>query len=241
MAIIKRLKDTLGNIIYPQTVTKAVYDENNNALDDLLNDKVGKTDYATNSKAGVVVISSLADLEYLSNGSFRGVVRTSQSLESRQNTALISKGTLNNVLAERLKEPQFELIEEITVEDGTTNIRRSAEPNGTPYNFKKVIVDCEFITSGSLVHSTCNANSDTQSYMACASNTLQFNRTLHFIENGVCFTRYHESCTTNRGQAGRLQERGWLPPFIDSITSIVVATNGAFANGTVIRIYAVRA
>ena len=39
------------------------------------------------------------------------------------------------------KEKEWELIETITVEeDGITNINRTAEPDGTPYNFKNIYV-----------------------------------------------------------------------------------------------------
>ncbi len=41
---IKTLKDILGNIIYPKTLTKAIYDENNNRLDNTLSTKQNAAD-----------------------------------------------------------------------------------------------------------------------------------------------------------------------------------------------------
>ena len=43
MAIIKTLKDKLGNIIYPQTLIKSVYDEDGKTLDTLMAGKVSNT------------------------------------------------------------------------------------------------------------------------------------------------------------------------------------------------------
>lgn len=43
MAIIKTLKDKLGNIIYPQTLVKSVYDEDGKTLDTLMAGKVSNT------------------------------------------------------------------------------------------------------------------------------------------------------------------------------------------------------
>lgn len=52
MGLIKQLKDKLGNLIYPQTLTKAVYDESGNRLDNTLatlnTNLTNKTTYSTN-------------------------------------------------------------------------------------------------------------------------------------------------------------------------------------------------
>ena len=40
-----------------------------------------------------------------------------------------------------MAEPEFELIEEITLEETTSIIERACEPNGTPYNFTSVCID----------------------------------------------------------------------------------------------------
>lgn len=78
-----------------------------------LAEKVGFTDYATSSKGGVIK-GNMSGFR-LSNGEPYAQSRTFAEYKGDSNNLFIGKGTLENVLAERLKEPQFELIEEITL------------------------------------------------------------------------------------------------------------------------------
>lgn len=108
-----------------------------------LSDYVKNTDYATPTKGGVVKATAWNGLTML-NGELRGESLTSEAYKGRNNYHIISKGTLENVLNERLKEPQFELIEEITnTSDSEATVDRMAEPNGEPYNFKNILIDME--------------------------------------------------------------------------------------------------
>lgn len=100
-------------------------------------DYVKSTDYATQDKGGVMKINPALGV-YLDNGTLRGSVANNDGFNASGNSLIISKGTLNNVLAERLKEPQFELIEEITLTEDVASIERTAEPNGNPYSFKRI-------------------------------------------------------------------------------------------------------
>lgn len=68
-----------------------------------LTDYVKNTDYATNSKGGVIKIDGTYDLE-LTDGTIRGMVRTKEQYVSKRNNALISKGTLENIKSTYVKE-----------------------------------------------------------------------------------------------------------------------------------------
>lgn len=101
-----------------------------------VDNKVGFTDYPDGVNAGVLKLSR--SFGAYSNGNAYAISRTYDSYKGLDNDHFISKGTLENVLAERLKEPQFELIEEIVTTEEITAITKTAEPNGTPYKFSRI-------------------------------------------------------------------------------------------------------
>lgn len=102
-----------------------------------LSEYVKNTDYAYSSKGGVFKAGNGIAVNQ-SNGTIYAVTKSVSEYKNEPSAMAISKGTLENVLAERMKEPQFELIEEITLTEDVASITRNAETNGTPYNFKEL-------------------------------------------------------------------------------------------------------
>lgn len=211
-----------------------------------LDGKVGFTDFASGSKAGVVRIERSFGTNSDSRGFLYGQAFTMEQYPSLNDVGFISKKTLENVLAERLKEPQFELIEEITLSEATTRIDRNAEPNGTPYNFKEVAILIKtpkdrpsygaFIwASGSqITRFAPNGNPTYDQYSACNINVVGgrifCNGTLTSINNMTNTSGYTAIPNGVFGMVG------------DSITSLNFITySSSIPSGTVITIYGARA
>ena len=68
----------------------------------LLNDKVGFTDYASDSTGGVIKIGANYGTSITSGGILRGTTKTYAQYENADNLTLISKITLENVLTNRI-------------------------------------------------------------------------------------------------------------------------------------------
>lgn len=95
-----------------------------------LSDYVKNTDYATTTKGGIVMggggYGANTDR---SNGRLFADEYTAEQYATRPKGTFIGKGTLENVLNERMKEPQFELIEDITLTEDTHNVIVEFEHN----------------------------------------------------------------------------------------------------------------
>lgn len=214
-----------------------------------LSDYVKNTDYATSSKGGTV--KSGYGLIVETNGvTSCSYARSPQQYDNYSNYNFISKGTLENVLNERLKEPQFELIEEITLTEDVAQIERSAEPNGTPYNFKKVIVYTENNNGIDSIQNTKMYINGLVNYgiYARVKNRADrtFSRTELFVENGMFDANSRYSTTINVGSGGAANEyrigRGY--EFItDSINKLTFQQDSTvpIPSGTTIKIYGIRA
>lgn len=157
-----------------------------------LSQKVGVEDYASTTKGGVIKTDGYNLTSMGSNGQLIAGITTNDGLNSFSNYAFISKGTLNNVLAERLKEPQFELIESITLNnDAEGSFVRIAEPNGTPYAFKSLFVEIvsSETTSGTInsyIYNTTTATTSARiGYWYSASKTNTSNAKLDMVAIGV--------------------------------------------------------
>lgn len=109
-----------------------------------LTDYVKKTDLASASTVGVVKVKDFYGLSVSSDGAILGMVYNADKYTSRADNVIISKGTLENVLADKIH--NYELIEEITVTEDVSEILKTTSPNGTPYNFKAVTI--EFSSEG---------------------------------------------------------------------------------------------
>lgn len=108
-----------------------------------LTDYVKNTDYATDKVAGVVKLHTDYGIRSI-DGSVASVSRTIEQYNTMSNYAFISKGTLENVLADKIH--NYELIEEIAVTEDVSEILKTTSPDGTPYNFKAVTI--EFSSEG---------------------------------------------------------------------------------------------
>lgn len=126
-------------------------------------DSVSEIPIASNTTIGGVKVSSVFGYQDdLGDGTLRGATRTAQQYKDGYNSMIICKGTLENIIPQKVKsvmssttdpawtsdeqlaarqrlgvENKFELIEEINISSGKS-IARQAEPNGTPYNLKRL-------------------------------------------------------------------------------------------------------
>ena len=99
--------------------------------------------YATNDVDGTPhLITATSDLSYIGNS--RGYIplyETGGQLKTETPTAddsAANKGYVDGKIAALTK--KYELIETITLTEATSSIERSVEPDGTAYNFKKLII-----------------------------------------------------------------------------------------------------
>lgn len=202
-----------------------------------LDSKVGFTDYASNTKGGVFKTGDYG-LKVNANGVAYADGYSASQLKGKSNNTFISKVTLENVLAERLKEPQFELIETIE-SDGSTIISRSAEPNGTPYNFKLMRIIAE-------------NNGNSSSYIGVNAPTFAWNNIATqvaghywvadlFIERGLfnAICRYGTRSGANDSLNTVLSSPTKAIKPMTSITAI--SFYSALPSGTNIKIYGIRA
>ena len=197
-----------------------------------LDEYVKNTDYAGVSKAGIIKINPTFGFQNVTDGVLRASTFTLEAYKNAYNSVFIGKGTLENVLAERLKEPQFELIDTIEVTDTMTAFVKQAEPNGTPYNFKKVLIE---------IVSKTNVNGNSFFYINDAiivlsgfSNGSSTYASVELAVNEVSKV-YYGTYETNKNllNVGKV--------ISDNITKIYFASNSTFLSGSSFKIYAVRA
>ena len=141
-------------------------------------------------------------------------------------------------------EKNFELIETITVtEENTTRIDRSAEPDGTAYNFEKVYIEITTEASDADKSLIVYANGNAVSYIQAAiSTTKKYMSVYGIIMNGLLLGVKVGICAANTS-FGTMTARVNSYIGISSVTNITVKTgdNTAYIPvGSVIKIYAVR-
>lgn len=259
---IPRIKD--GNVIYVLSVladTLATF----NALDSsrmywmyfLTNGSKAKgydefvkpTDYATSAKGGTIKIGSWRGVN-IDSGFLYAIPYSLEDYNTRDSYTFISKGTLENVLAERITEPQFELIEEITLDEDVPNIIRNAEPNGTPYNFKKVklVIDTP-VAMARTVFASINGKRSISNNV-CRSNAfynssytgygcVDIDVTSGFVESDFYFSY---GSLANASSVGATRAPTAWRTVTDVITEVTLGAYSAnLVKDTNIKIYAVRA
>ena len=99
--------------------------------------------YATDDVDGTPhLITATSDLGYIGNGSgYIPLYAAGGQLKTETPTAddsAANKGYVDGKIAALTK--KYELIETITLTEATSSIERSVEPDGTAYNFKKLII-----------------------------------------------------------------------------------------------------
>lgn len=145
---------------------------------------------------------------------------------------------------------EYELIEEITVEDGTTEIRRTAEPDGTPYCFKKVYVRIGVDTGSQrigvdnqavriAINYSWGADQSTYAIGYCAGSSVEIEG---FADAGSFISIRMVGRVNPYANASSMEKwsRG-IHESNKSIKSVVVGQYGGITAGTVIKIWGVRA
>lgn len=210
-----------------------------------LSDYVKNTDYATASKGGA--IKSGYGLNVETNGVVNcAYARTPQQYDNYSNYNFISKGTLENVLAERLKEPQFELIEDITLTEDVASIVRSTEPNGKAYNFKKVCAEL-YSPQGTktfqgAITCYCDNKSQTLYLNSFFTTSNRYCSAMFDCTNGLLISTLANPSNSNANT--NISALAHMGKVVDSnITQITVKSNTSVDDmpiGTTIKIYGIR-
>lgn len=220
----------------------------NDSVESLDTNKVGFTDFATQSKAGIVIPNNFYGFNVGSTGYLQGAIYPFSGYGGMNESAVISKGTLENVLAERLKEPQFELIEDFTTTEEATTITRTAEPNGTPYSFSKMIIQCDFQNSQAKNRYPCirlNDRGEGDSIYINGAYTPIFYATYEFdVSNGALIGHARGSNASTTGNAHWSRARFTNPLFAGGkITKMQIMDSVAknIESGSRIKIYGIRA
>lgn len=126
----KNYVDTLVTNYYTKT-------ETNN----ILTDYPTKTDYATSNVGGVIKVDNTYDINVNSNGKLEALTRTFAQYEGDSTSSFISKGTLENVLANKpIKTLEggtsyAELLNLNTIESGLYNIKGGVVIGDSVYEF----------------------------------------------------------------------------------------------------------
>lgn len=207
-----------------------------------LDGKVGFTDWASSTKTGV--IGCLNGLQASgSNGYAYCETFNAPTYANKPVQTFISKGTLENVLAERLKEPQFELIEEITLTEDVKTVTRNAEPNGTPYAFLRMHITLEVNNSPLNSAFYIKANDVEVAYGGGAS--------LNGTKLGYASIDYNGGFITGVAYASTNQYSYFSPytylrthmtkQVLPNIQKVDILSTANIPSGTVIKIYGIRA
>lgn len=137
---------------------------------------------------------------------------------------------------------KFELIEEIVLPEGSTEklVKRSAEPNGTPYSFEEVLIDFDMEPTDKSYSLTCNVNGLASVGMSDILGTESKYATLRYdASKGLLDTTYQVS-TTNPTWASAQRVRNADAIFIDEINSLSFQAGAVIPAGSKITIYAIR-
>lgn len=137
---------------------------------------------------------------------------------------------------------KYELIEEILIEEGSeaTLIKRSAEPDGTPYSFEEVLIDFDMEPTDKSYSLTCNVNGLASVGMSDILGTERKYATLRYdASKGLLDTTYQVS-TTNPTWASAQRVRNADAIFIDTINSLTFQAGSIMPVGSKITIYGIR-
>lgn len=211
--------------------------------------------YATNDTDGTPhLITATSDLGYIGNGSgYIPLYAAGGQLKTATPTAYDSaanKGYVDGKITALTK--KYELIETITLTEETWTIERSVEPDGTAYNFKKLII----YMNASLTNKTGSFGVNLWDGTTLAARNVAFGSDMTQTKSDYIMELSVEDGILHQTAPSRPDN-----DYISTITKTAAATfyggvkmmdkiskitinqyNGiAFAVGTVIKIYGVRA
>ena len=211
--------------------------------------------YATNDTDGTpYLITATSDLSYIGNS--RGYIplyETGGQLKTATPTAADSaanKGYVDGKIAALTN--KYKLIETITLTEATASIERSVEPDGTEYNFKKLLI----YMNAALTDKTGACGVDLWDGTTLAARSLSFGSFVKTtssdymmelsLEDGILHQTAPE--TADKEYLSTITKTAAATYFggvkmMDKISKITIHQfNGyTFAVGTVIKIYGVRA
>ena len=211
--------------------------------------------YATNDVDGTPhLITATSDLGYIGNGSgYIPLYAAGGQLKTETPTAddsAANKGYVDGKIAALTK--KYELIETITLTEATSSIERSVEPDGTAYNFKKLII----YMNASLTNKTGAFGVNLWDGTTLAARHVAFGSDMTqtksdyimeiSVEDGILHqttpVRTSSSYLSSPTNTAAATFYGGVK-MMDKISKITINQyNGiAFAVGTVIKIYGVRA
>ena len=142
----------------------------------------------------------------------------------------------------------YELIEEITLTEVTDLIERSAKPDGTAYSFAKVLITVDTPKTDTAAQQNVRLyiNDGTLDYYAYYQSLTTYAKRAHFdcvVDNGVLKIRIGNGATNyggeNTGVAAMIENANVV--FLSAINKIKLKGEAAFAVGTIIKIYGVKA
>ena len=139
---------------------------------------------------------------------------------------------------------KFELIEEITLTEDAVLIERTAEPDGTSYNFIKIYVELQTATASTNRNSYVQTNN-----IPCVrlngipSTTARYASALRWIDGGLLFAANAASETSTADSSlGAYQTTAYMMRNITgNIENIKISCVDGIPADSIIKIYAVRA
>lgn len=140
---------------------------------------------------------------------------------------------------------KYELIETISVtEENTTSITRTTEPDGTEYNFEKILIKMHLLASESTDTIAIRLNNISSSIFVINIRTVEcYPIAYGHIENGMFIGQYTGTgATTVTASATLNNAYSRIGIFIDNISKIAFKTNSGIPIpvGSTFEIYAVR-
>lgn len=152
---------------------------------------------------------------------------------------------INNIEA---NSKPYELIETITLTEATEIIERSSAPNGTAYGFAKLLITVDTPKADVAAQQNVRLylNGDTLNYYAYYQSLTTYAKRAYFdctVENGILKIWVGNGSTNSGGEnAGMVSViQGSAVAFLSAINKIKLKGEAAFASGTIIKIYGVRA
>lgn len=138
---------------------------------------------------------------------------------------------------------KYELIETIKTTEDLTEITRTAQPDGTPYNFQKILIDVNFpkmtATAWMKFYVGSNGIGDT---MGSTSYATYYTVELE-VENGFLYISYSYH-TNSKSNASNKWVRAVPVPFNKNIDNLIISCGSSgkyIPAGTTYKIYGVRA
>lgn len=188
--------------------------------------------------------SELAETKAQLTATNTQLTATTAQLAETQAELSTAQAEIESLKAE--KEKKYELIETVEVtEENTTLIERTAEPDGTAYNFEKILIKIQLLANTAQTTLTIYTN---QSQTGGFTNvtTDKFYLAYGYIENGMYISFYapEGASTSSTGMSFKMgSSRTGI--FMDSINEIAFRTpsSGEYSIpvGSTFKIYAVRA